>query len=104
MSSIKENIETSPHPLDDIKTPLSMIQCLINEVDAAKSKIEHLFATTKQLQNQLNKERSSPCQPTSNIALNAQSSSDFPEATTALTPWRNPEQARRLKVGLLQKQ
>ncbi|KAG1464453.1 hypothetical protein G6F46_002894 [Rhizopus delemar] len=94
VSAVMPSQETSPHPLDDIKTPLSMIQCLINEIDAAKSKIEHLFATTKQLQNQLNKEQSSPSQPTSNIALNAQSSSDFPEATTAPTPWRNPEQAQ----------
>ncbi|KAG1147812.1 hypothetical protein G6F38_003947 [Rhizopus arrhizus] len=34
--------------------------------------------------------------------LNDQSSSDFPKLITASTPWRNPNQVRRLEEDLLQ--
>ncbi|KAG0820589.1 hypothetical protein G6F19_012381 [Rhizopus arrhizus] len=99
MAPIEENTETSRHNnetltssqnslSEDIHTLLSMIQRLTNELAAARSEIEQIRATT----------------PTSTLAVNVQSSLDFPELTTVSTPWRNPEQVSRLKEDLLQKQ
>ncbi|KAG1608568.1 hypothetical protein G6F46_011452 [Rhizopus delemar] len=79
-----------------------MIQRLTQELAAARSEIEQLRTTAIQLQNQLKHERLIRNQPTPPVITNTQSSFDIPEPTPTASPWRNPNQVRRLKENLMQ--
>ncbi|KAG1546448.1 hypothetical protein G6F49_010495 [Rhizopus delemar] len=101
-TSLTHQLDSLGSQSGDVQSLLNMIQHLTQELEAARSEIEQLRTTTIQLQNQFNHERLTSNQPTPPVITNTQSSFDIPEPTPTASPWRNPDQVRRLKESLMQ--